>query len=498
MKQLLYIFITTFLLALASCMGEEEYTAATNDTLSFSVDTIAFDTVIAGEGTKTYTFQVFNPNKKALRIARIALGKGSASPFTLNVDGTWLTGGTNDNVPAVFTISGEDSLRVFVELLAPITDKDTPQELEDRIDFTLESGRSQKVVLTAASQDVNIMRGTIIEQDTQLQSVRPFQIYDSLVVKEGATLTLAAGTTLMFHPGASLIVHGKLKATGTMQAPVVFRGDRLDKMFDGQPYDRVPGQWGGITFTRTSTGNDLTWVDIHSGTYGIRLDSTGIDKQKLIIDNSIIHNVSRDAFYAKYAQAFVGNSQISNAGGNCISIIGGDYTFVHCTIGQFYSFDGGHGVALEFSNTEYDEPVPLERCMFVNSIISGYSDDDIMGNSSERHQDCAFNYLFKNCLLNTPKVESEAIIDCLFEDKKDYDYEALKDSTIHAGNFLPEFDLKHLIFPFTLNPKSRAVDAADPDLARQSGYFTDLKGNPRLADGRPDIGAYEATKPKEE
>lgn len=494
MKHLLYISIMSALLALASCMGEEDFSTSVQDKLEFSVDTLAFDTVISGEATNTYTFQAFNKADKALRITNVRLGKGGDSPFRVNVDGTWLNGGSSS---FDFAVSGKDSLRIFAMLVAPVTGEEKPQALEDRICFTLESGVQQEVVLTASSQDVNVLRGETITENTIFASPLPYQIYDSLVVAEGAKLILRPGTRLYFHPDASLIVHGQLQAEGTMEDPVVLRGDRLSNMFDGQPYDRVPGQWGGVHFTQSSVGNDLTWCDIHSGAYGIRCDSTGLDKQKLIIDNSIIHNVSHDAFYAKYCQTFVGNCQITNAGGNCITLIGGDYTFVHCTVGQFYPFVGGRGVALQFSNSEYDEPVPLERCLFVNCLISGYNEDDIMGSANERYSDCAFNYTFHHCLLNTPKVESDALINCLFEDKKDYDYKELNDSTIHAGNFFPEFNLRQLTFPFTLNPKSRAVGAADISLTRQSGYTTDLLGHSRIDDGKPDIGAYEAIKEDE-
>lgn len=483
------------LLAFAACMGEEDFSTSAHDRLEFSTDTLAFDTVISGEATNTYTFQAFNKADKALRIKSVRLAQGADSPFKANVDGSWLSGGASS---FDFTISGRDSMRVFVMLVAPITKKDDPQPLEDKLLFTLESGVTQEVLLTASSQDVNVLRGEVITENTIFASPLPYQIYDSLVVAEGAELRLKAGTRLYFHPDASLIVHGRLKAEGMREAPVIMRGDRLGNMFDGQPYDRVPGQWGGIRFTQSSIGNDFTWCDIHSGAYGIHCDSTGTEKQKLIIDNSIIHNVSHDAFYAKYCQVFVGNCQITNAGGNCLTLIGGNYTFVHCTIGQFYPFIGGRGVALQFTNSEYDEPVPLERLLVVNSLISGFNDDDVMGSANERFPDCPFNYIFQNCLLNTPKVESEAIIKCLFEDKKDYDYKEQNDSTIHAGNFTPEFDLKQLIFPFTLNPKSRAVDAADISFTRQSGYTTDLQGRSRVADGKPDIGAYEAVKEDEE
>lgn len=487
MKQLLILILSGILLSLASCMGEEEYSVSDKDRLVFSKDTLAFDTVIAGESTNTYDFWVFNPNKKALRISSVTVGQGNASPFEVNVDGTWLANGFGND----FTISAEDSLRVFVQLTAPTTDEDTPQSVEDFIHFQLESGLGQRVVMMAQSQDVNILRGEIIEENTIFQSKRPYQIYDSLVVAKGTTLELSAGTRLYFHANASLIVHGTLKAKGTLEQPVVMRGDRLGNMFTQQAYDDIPNQWGGITFTASSLGNDMTWCDIHSGNYGIHCDSTGIDKQKLIIDNSIIHNVTGDAFYAKYCQTFVGNSQITNAGGDCVNIFGGDHTFVHCTIGQFYSFTGGHGVALSFTNVDNDIPLPLTRCQFINTLITGNNEDDIMGSASERYQDCAFSYIFKNCLLNTPKVESEAIQDCKFEEDTE-DKELRK-----SGNFSPAFDFDKLKFYFTLSPKSAAANSADITLTQQSGYTTDLLGRPRLADGTPDIGAYEA-QPEEE
>ena len=145
------------LLALASCMGEEQYSVSVHDTMVFSADTVAFDTVIAGQSTNTYTFQLFNRGEKALRIQKANLGLGQASPFVANVDGLWLSDGEG----GPFTIYGKDSLRVFVKLNAPLTDLDEPQYLEDFLEFSLESGVKQKVILTASSQDVNILTGEV-------------------------------------------------------------------------------------------------------------------------------------------------------------------------------------------------------------------------------------------------------------------------------------------------------------------------------------------------
>ena len=56
------------LLGITACMADEEYTTAMDARLTFSKDTISFDTIFSGQPTGTYTFMVYNPSKKAIRI----------------------------------------------------------------------------------------------------------------------------------------------------------------------------------------------------------------------------------------------------------------------------------------------------------------------------------------------------------------------------------------------------------------------------------------------
>lgn len=83
-----------------------------------------------------------------------------------------------------------------------------------------------------------------------ITSQRPILIYDSISIAPDVHLTLAAGTRLYFHGKAGMQIHGRLSVEGTLSAPVVFRGDRTDRMFPYLPYDRLPGQWGGLRFTK--------------------------------------------------------------------------------------------------------------------------------------------------------------------------------------------------------------------------------------------------------
>ena len=246
------LWLCTLLLTLtAGCWQDEEFSTAPTDLLRFSTDSVNFDTVISGQPTNTRTFMVYNPNARSLRISRAFLGRGTESVFRVNIDGTFLENGEASN----FELYAEDSLRVFLEMTAPVSDSDEPVAVEDELTFVLESGQTQSVTLTAYGQDVVVLKGWTVTADTTLTAGRPYQVYDSLVVAPDVTLSLPAGARLYFHPDARLIVHGTLRAEGALGNEVMMRGDRMGNMFSNQPYDLIPGQWGGIVLTSGSYGN---------------------------------------------------------------------------------------------------------------------------------------------------------------------------------------------------------------------------------------------------
>ena len=120
----------------------------------------------------------------------------------------------------------------------------------------------------------------------------------------------------------------------------------------------------------------------------------------------------------------------------------------------------------------------------MNCIITGYSDDEIMGNQSDRYKDDPFNYSFESCLLNTPEINNEYIINCLWDNDKN------NHKVWRENNFSPKFDLNKLIFTFALDSLSQAIDSADPQITRQY-YPYDRLGRYRLQDNRPDMGCEE-------
>lgn len=201
MKNSIFAVITTILLAVTSCI-EDGFTTDKGDTLAFSTDTLSFDTVFTGETTATKRFLVYNRHKKQLLIERIYLdGASEGARFFLNVDGR--TGKEFSNIE----VRGEDSIFVFVEAHVDATDSNLPFDIFDRLNFVT-NGVQQTVVMRAAGQNAVTVTDWHISDNTTLSPDRPYRVMDSIVVENGATLNIPAGTTLYFHDKALLKVRG--------------------------------------------------------------------------------------------------------------------------------------------------------------------------------------------------------------------------------------------------------------------------------------------------
>ena len=484
-----FLRYTTLLLAalmavgtFSSCMNDDEFTTDAGALLSFETDTVRFDTVFTTIGSSTKRFKVFNNNKKGIRCQSVTLESGGASGFRINVDGH-----SGAMLPDI-EVPGNDSIFIFAEVTLNPQDSDAPVMVRDRMVFNLERGRQQYLVLEAYGQDIIILRAEEIKADRTLTGARPYLIYDSIAVKQGATLTLDAGTTLCFHDKAYMSVHGNIVCNGTQEKPVTFRGDRTDRMFQNLPYDLLDALWGGITIHPESAGNQFRYTDIHSGTYGICcLPSTTTD-MKLTLESSIINNVSGNGLQMQGCTAQVLNSQITNAGGNCVQMVGGSADFVHCTIAQFQLWRSiaTSGVALSLSNVAEEQTCPLEAANFYNCLITGYANDEIMIAQAEQ-ADLPWNFLFKNSLVNIKMTgtESEEVkarfVECFNEcDLKDGE-EVVKG----AKNFK---DRPTYQFNFNLAETSNARGIGSSDYV--SLCPIDLNGVERPAE-KPDAGCFQ-------
>ncbi len=468
-----------FTFVLTACFDDEEYTTSPNDVLISDVDTLRFDTVISGEPTNTYTFRLFNPADKYVRITQAFLESGAASPFHVNIDGAIIEDGSSVSLE----VGKKDSVSVFLMANLPDANSDEPQFMRDKLILVTEGGARTEVVLEASGQSVIKLHAPRIEADATLDASRPYQVFDSLVVEQGATLTLPAGARLWLHQQASVIVHGTLRIEGTAENPVMLRGDRLGDMFNNQSYDRIPAQWGGIVIKSESSGNLVNHADIHSGTFGFMVErGSDMTTERLRVENSIIHNMSQRCLEAEGSKIFAGNCQITNGGTGCVMLRGGDATFVHCTIGRFYAFTGGSGSALVFTNADSEgNAIPLVHAEFLNSIITGYSEDEVMAEKVFDETEADFSFRFDHCLLDTDPVEDTAIAYACLWDNKDA-------AVCREDNFTPAFNFTTLVFTFDLAPESQAIGTADPNITANY-YPLDLTGFSRGT--LPDMGCYQ-------
>lgn len=480
MKRLFFCVSILTAIVLTSCNDNDSFTTSRSDILTFSKDTVLLDTVFSTVPTPTYTFWVYNNSSDGLRLRQVRLKRGNQSGFRVNVDGTYLENTTGSQVRDLEIRKG-DSIRVFVELTSALTNSDDPQLVEDNLVFSLESGVEQEVNLRAYSWDALLYNNIVVSKDTVISSLKPIVIKGGLKVDSGVTLTITPPAKLYFHNGAGINVYGRLIIDGVNSMnKIVLRGDRTDKMFAYLPYDRVSGQWKGIHIYPSSSGNRISHTDIHSSEYGVVCDSAEYDSitPRLAMESVTVHNCKGPGVIAYNSNISLVNCQITNTLNDCVAIYGGRATLVYCTLAQFYPFDGNRGVALRFSNNYngYDYPLTLLECY--NTLVTGYADDEIMGEVSD--STVSFNYYFSNCILRTPAIEDsikiKPFVQVFFESPKDTIQGKVHFRNIDSDNMYYDFHLDSLS---TARRKAIVIESCDED----------HDGTPRGM--TPDIGCYQ-------
>jgi hypothetical protein len=477
---ILFLLVSAFY---ACNNGFEDYSTRPDDLLAFSTDTVAFDTILSTVHTPYQLFKVYNRHDKALLIASISLENGANSPFKINVDGQAGTDFQN------IEIRSKDSIYVLVDAKPAENNLDEPKYVTDYVVFVTH-GVPQKVLLEASSQDAVMWKGKIIRSDTVLNSQKPFVVYDSLVVEEGVTLEIREGTRMYMHSNAEILVKGRLNVKGTLEKPVIIRGDRFD-YFINIPYDLVPGQWGGIRFDSGSYENEWEYVCIRNGKYGMDFPLSDCSRSKMKMKNVVMTNFKGVLLNAVNGNIEAENCEFSNAKNALLNLTGGIYTFTHCTIANYYNSGPetgwGHSdnetVRLLGSywneTTGETEYYPILQAHFYNSIIWGRNSraSDILFDPDEQAVVVPF---FQNCVIpskdatnDDPAHPGAQVVSCLIN----------KD---------PKFkltDSREFVYDFRLDSLSPARNVADRVIAQK--LPKDIRGADRLLDEGPDMGGYE-------
>ena len=483
LKFILFSVLLTWVLS--SCF-EEKFDTSGDVKLTFSQDTITFDTVFTTIGSVTKSFKVYNPSDLAIKISEIKLENESSSFFRLNIDG--IPGDNGKDVE----IGPKDSIYVFCEVTI---DPDQPVSVspfvvQDKV-VLLTNGNEQEVDLIAWGQNANYLTsrsasGEVIvlncDGEEVLDDPKPYIIYGFLVI-DTCILRVPAGARLHIHGGVAsntivgelytdgiiyVTENGKLLIDGTPENPVVITGDRLEP-----DYKDELGQWGGIYLSSNCKGSKFNHTEIKYAVNGISVDSAA----DLTLENSIIHGCSGVALISNHANITANNSLFYDNGiSNAVFYYGGDYSLNHCTFANYRSDDFGLYMTNR-KNQEETKLLPLNATIN-NCIISGSSKDELgLYDASEEGNVVPFQVDLNACIINLNEYIDEpfyyqflsACPDCIVYDREE-------------ELFLADYD-----DDFRLDTMSIAID---------SGFvtpiITDILGNPR--DDKPDIGCYEFIK----
>ncbi|WP_288206967.1 hypothetical protein [uncultured Parabacteroides sp.] len=489
----LLIVCTILLNLLAGCDGlDENYSTNPNHRLSFSTDTLSFDTVFTTIGSATKQFMVYNRNDQPLNIEKVLQASPATSGFRINVDGR--KGDNFDNV----RVAAKDSMYIFVEVTVNPNGKDQPLLVQDSIVFFF-NGIKQSVLLEACGQDVHLIKGgKILTEDTKLTAERPYLIYDSLTIDDGVTVDIEEGATFYMHDKAKIISKGTIIANGTIEKPITFRGDRLDFILnDLLPYDRTPGQWEGITFKPESFGNVFNNVIVRNGNNGILCEASDPENSKLKINNSQITNMDGFAFKAINCNIEATNSEFTNATADVVLLAGGKYNFTHCTIANYMTLKQRTGGTLTIKDEDADTKAisyNLEQAYFDNCIIDGnhsaakdLTNGELVINLKATPLNGKLNYQFNHCVIKLQEIKDDKFPDVIFITEKDTNKMEYRmtggDKNKYMYDFRPD--------------KETTPGVGKADLFITQKYPIDRNGVNRLTNDGPDIGAYEYV-PKEE
>ena len=512
------ILIISIIILITSCR-EDINMSTENNILSFSVDTLLFDTVFTTVGSATRYLKVYNTDDADVMINNIFLKKGANSYYKLNIDGE------ASNLVQNTLLRGGDSLYVFAEVT--IDPNNANNALLESDSITFEYANSiQHVNLTAYGQDAYFHSGFpdyqqyepqsnnldsmlycdffdcsnpnfpkelmdesftyySIKEDQIWSNDKPHVIYGDVIIENGATLKIEKGASIHLHNNSWLVVseESSLHAIGDYDENdlIWFQSDRSDS-HSLTDYSNTPGQWGKIWIMPGSVNNKLEHVILKNGKVGVQIDGVNdIDAlpktPMLSIKNSIIYNMSNIGLLAQGSNVFGENLQISNCGQHLMLLnIGGSYEFKHSTFANFWPYSR-QTPSLVLNNFYEDingviQNRDLINANFYNCIIDGNNETEILFSNSDK---AAFNYLFDHCVI-----------------KSDQDYlddwmQNISEGSIRIDNNQSNNFEDILSVPFYLNENSVAIDAGSSIIANEVPY--DFNGYSRLPN--PDIGCVE-------
>jgi hypothetical protein len=487
------IFVTICLsVSLLSCKKDKLLTDP-SARISFSQDSILFDTVFTTIGSATRSIRIINNNNQKINLSSVHLQNGSSSQFILNVDG--VSGKQVNDVE----ILANDSIYVFVQVNVNPTSALSPLIIQDKIIVDV-NGNQQELPLEAWGQDAHyhfpneaiqykngyLPYSTISTQTHvtvtwgggalgQPDDNKPHVIYGWLVIDSTQTLVINPGVKVYFHQNAGLWAYryGTLQVNGMQGNEVVFQGDRREA-----DYADLPGQWDRIWINEGSKNNYINYAIIKNNFIGIQASvlTNPNDPRNLKVTNTIVKNCSKWGFYTQFFNIWGANNVVCNCKEYCGAFtLGGNTTFLHSTFANYFNQDGGRGgqPSLHIDNYDGTDTWPCDSVYFANSIISGSQGNEFEYDLRPTSFSPSPKYLISHSLVRATPITGTVVT-----------------STANDFTGNPEFkDVDQ--YDFGIKSNSAAINIGDPAVIgiNPTILFNDIKGNGRGSS--VDAGAYQ-------
>ena len=130
-----------------------------------------------------------------------------------------------------------------------------------------------------------------------------------------------------------------MRANGTADEPVIFRGDRLDHIVGSTSFDIMSGQWGGVIFTPPTMGNVLNHVIMKGSSIGMHCSANGDTTQcALKLVNCVLTNSSSTCLATATCYVKLIGTEISDAAEEVGYFAGGKVEATQCTFANYYLF----------------------------------------------------------------------------------------------------------------------------------------------------------------
>lgn len=442
-KNTLQLILVVGMITLAifsSCRKDESFSTDPSLKLSFSTDSVLFDTVFTTMGSVTKRLMVYNPNSNAIVISRARLAGGSNSPYSINIDGA-----SGTDIRDV-EILGNDSLYVFVRVTVDPVNDNLPLVVKDSIIFET-NGNQQDVDLVSWGQDAHFIVG-VKQQDglppykiianegenVHWPNDKPYVIVGYAVVDSAAFLTIDPGCRIHFYNGSGMWIYkyGGISVNGTLEEPVNFQGVRLE-----QAYQDVPAQWDRIWINESPVNSEFNHAIIKNATIGIQAETleSGLGNT-LFLNNTQILNMQGWGIFTRFYNIVGNNLLIANAGSSLLNLTtGGNYQFRNSTFANFWGFDVRKDPLLHISdyfiyyngNEQLVYTGDLEQAYFGDCILWGNLENEILLDPYPEST-AQFNYRFDYNLLKTSEKNDDFftnnlfLIDPLFQDAYENNY----------------------------------------------------------------------------